>query len=47
MISEEISRKSLKDSGLAPFFPRGSATTYRSDIAINMTALASAVFNTF
>ena len=45
IISEEISGRRLKDSVLAPFFPRGSATTYRPDIVIDMTALASAVFD--
>ena len=45
MISEEISEKSLKDSGLAPFFSRGSATIYRPDIIINMTTLVSVVFD--
>ena len=47
MISKKISEKSLKDSEFAPSFLRGSATTYRPDIAINMTALASVVFDTF
>ena len=47
IISEEISRRRLKDSVLTPFFSRGSATIYRPDIAIDITALASVVFDTF
>ena len=45
MISEEISEKSLKDSGFTSFFSRGSATIYRPDIVIDITALASIVFD--
>ena len=32
---------------LAPFFPGGSATTFRLGVVIHMTALASAVFDAF
>ena len=45
IISEEISGRRLKDSVLALFFLRGSATTYRLDIVIDITALASIVFD--